>query len=95
MFNFQANLTGEFPFGQAQSLGAQQQQLQQLQLLQQQLAQQTHMLQQPQQQQPIIDSNVLAQIQTLTNQLLNKAQEEAKPPEPAFNKVRTVYMKLY
>lgn len=33
-------------------------------------------------QQPVIDSNLLSHIQTLTSQLLNK-----KPPEPGFNKV--------
>ncbi|XP_071133579.1 SR-related and CTD-associated factor 4-like isoform X2 [Mytilus edulis] len=63
------------------SLSAQQQQLQQLQLLQQQLIQQTQLMQQSTGQQPVIDSNLLSHIQTLTSQLLNK-----KPPEPGFNK---------
>ncbi|KAL3881817.1 hypothetical protein ACJMK2_028209 [Sinanodonta woodiana] len=71
------------------TLSQQQQQLQQLQLLQQQLIQQTQMMQnQPsniQQSTPMIDSNLLAQIQALTNQLLSKT-EAAKPPEPGgFN----------
>lgn len=74
------------------SLSAQQQQLQQLQLLQQQLLQQTELMQQPAQQQQaaaIIDSNLLSQIQTLTNQLLNNQIKtlHSKPPEPGFNKV--------
>ncbi|CAI9736005.1 SR-related and CTD-associated factor 4-like isoform X1 [Octopus vulgaris] len=73
------------------SLSAQQQQLQQLQLLQQQLLQQTELMQQPAQQQQaaaIIDSNLLSQIQTLTNQLLNNQIKtlHSKPPEPGFNK---------
>lgn len=73
------------------SLSAQQQQLQQLQLLQQQLLQQTELMQQPAQQQQaaaIIDSNLLSQIQTLTNQLLNNQikTSNSKPPEPGFNK---------
>lgn len=78
------------------SLSAQQQQLQQLQMLQQQLIQQSAMLQHPQQQmqQPLIDSNLLAQIQALTNQLLQKTQDEAKPPEPTFNKVCVPSAKL-
>lgn len=65
------------------SLSAQQQQLQQLQLLQQQLIQQTALMQQPSGGAPLIDANLLAQIQTLTNQLLQKT--EAKPEE-GFNK---------
>ena len=71
------------------SLSAQEQQLQQLQLLQQQLVQQSQLLRTPAAavQAPLIDSNLLAQIQALTNQLLKKTQEEVKPPEPAFNKV--------
>ena len=75
---------------QSLSLSAQQQQLQQLQMLHQQLIQQSAMLQHPQQQpqQPLIDSNLLAQIQALTNQLLQKTQDDGKPPEPTFNKVR-------
>ncbi|KAL4233497.1 SR-related and CTD-associated factor 8 [Mactra antiquata] len=65
------------------SLSAQQQQLQQLQLLQQQLIQQTALMQQPTGGPPLIDANLLAQIQALTNQLLQKS--EMKPDE-GFNK---------
>ncbi|KAL5010493.1 hypothetical protein ScPMuIL_012798 [Solemya velum] len=68
------------------SLSAQQNQLQQLQLLQKQLIQQTQLMQQPSEQvAPIIDNNLLAQIQTLTNQLLNKPEGE-NSSEPGFNK---------
>ena len=78
------------------SLSAQQNQLQQLQLLQQQLMHQSQMLQHGStESQPLIDGQLLAQIQTLTTQLLTKTEEEndqqAKPesPKPAqgFNKV--------
>ncbi|XP_061176862.1 SR-related and CTD-associated factor 4-like isoform X2 [Saccostrea echinata] len=65
------------------SLSAQQQQLQQLQLLQQQLIQHTQLMQQPSQGTPVIDSNLLSHIQTLTNQLLKSGD---KPPEPGFNR---------
>lgn len=65
------------------SLSAQQQQLQQLQLLQQQLIQHTQLMQQSQQGTPVIDSNLLSHIQTLTNQLLKSGD---KPPEPGFNR---------
>ncbi|WAR07345.1 SCAF4-like protein [Mya arenaria] len=58
----------------SQSLDAQQQQLQQLQMLQQQLIQQTALMQQPSGGAPLIDANLLAQIQTLTNQLLQKTE---------------------
>lgn len=69
------------------SLSAQQNQLQQLQLLQKQLIQQTQLMQQPSEQvAPMIDNNLLAQIQTLTNQLLSKPEGE-NPLEPGFNKV--------
>jgi hypothetical protein len=67
------------------SLSAQQQSLQQLQLLQQQLIQQTALMQQPSGGAPLIDANLLAQIQALTNQLLQKT--EAKPDDGGFNKV--------
>ena len=71
----------------AQSQNDQNQQLQQLQLLQQQLVLQTQLLQQPdQEEQPVIDSNLLTQIQQLTAQLLNKSQEEDEEEQPAFNK---------
>jgi hypothetical protein len=66
------------------SLSAQQQQLQQLQLLQQQLIQHTQLMQQSSQGTPVIDSNLLSHIQTLTNQLLKSGD---KPPEPGFNRV--------
>ena len=77
------------------SLSAQQQQLQQLQLLQQQLIQQTQLMQQPNMGPggPIIDSNLLAQIQTLTNQLLSKT--EAKPEPGGFNTVSILYLGLF
>ncbi|XP_041351491.1 SR-related and CTD-associated factor 4-like [Gigantopelta aegis] len=71
------------------SLSAQQHQLQQLQILQQQLMQQTELMQKPQESGPVIDSNLLAQIQTLTNQLLSKtggSVSDNPPPEPGFNK---------
>ncbi|XP_005097171.1 SR-related and CTD-associated factor 4 [Aplysia californica] len=72
-------------------------QLQQLQHLQQQLVMQTERISKPQQEAaPAIDSNLLAQIQTLTNQLLSKtsgnadaagdAGKSSKPAEPLFNK---------
>ncbi|KAH9525314.1 SR- and CTD-associated factor 8 [Bulinus truncatus] len=70
-------------------------QLQQLQHLQQQLVMQTERISKPQQSTPPIDSNLLAQIQMLTNQLLNKtggtdpagdAGKLQKPAEPLFNK---------
>ena len=76
------------------SLSAQQHQLQQLQLLQQQLTQQSQILSEPTQpQQPLIDSNLLARIQALTNQLLTGGADQPKldvkppEPEPEFNKV--------
>ncbi|XP_013070358.1 SR-related and CTD-associated factor 4-like [Biomphalaria glabrata] len=70
-------------------------QLQQLQHLQQQLVMQTERISKPQQSTPPIDSNLLAQIQMLTNQLLSKtsgtdssgdAVKLQKPAEPLFNK---------
>jgi len=67
------------------SLSAQQQQLQQLQLLQQQLIRQTQLMQQPTGA-PIIDGNLLAQIQALTNQLLSKTDAKTETGE-RFNKV--------
>ncbi|CAL1544517.1 unnamed protein product [Lymnaea stagnalis] len=70
-------------------------QLQQLQHLQQQLVMQTERISKPQQSTPPIDSNLLAQIQMLTNQLLSKtggtdsagdAGKLQKAAEPLFNK---------
>ena len=74
------------------SLSAQEQQLQQLQLLQAQLMQQTRLLHDPPQaavapSQPIIDNNLLAQIQALTNTLLSK-EEPVKQQPAQFDKVR-------
>ena len=82
-------------FQQSMSLSAQQNQLQQLQLLQQQLMHQSQMLQHGSGEgQPLIDGQLLAQIQTLTTQLLTKTEEEndqTKPDSPqqdtSFNKV--------
>lgn len=73
-------------------------QLQELQHLQQQLVMQTERITKPQQQSaPPIDSNLLAQIQVLTNQLLSKttggeadsASDASKlnSGEPLFNRV--------
>ena len=84
-----------FYFQQSLSVSAQAAQLQQLQLLQQQLVQQSQLLQaqqsanKMQDEQPLIDSNLLNQIQALTNQLLSRTTDEtpSKPPEPTFNKV--------
>ena len=80
---------------QSLSVSAQAAQLQQLQLLQQQLVQQSQLLQaqqsanKMQDEQPIIDNNLLNQIQALTNQLLSRTTDDApsKQPEPTFNKV--------
>ncbi|XP_050390405.2 SR-related and CTD-associated factor 4 [Patella vulgata] len=88
MLNTVTMLLNQSQEGQS-SLSAQQQKLHQLQLLQKQLMQQTEMMQKPQQKQaPVIDANLLAQIQTLTNQLLSKTSADGKggPPEPGFNK---------
>ena len=89
-------------FQQSMSLSAQQNQLQQLQLLQQQLMHQLPQLMHQSQMlqhgsgegQPLIDRQLLAQIQTLTTQLLTITEEEndqTKPDSPqqdtSFNKV--------
>ncbi|XP_059176987.1 SR-related and CTD-associated factor 4-like isoform X2 [Physella acuta] len=67
--------------------------LQQLQHLQQQLVMQTERISKPQESTPPIDSNLLAQIQMLTNQLLHKTGSDSgdtgklhKAAEPLFNK---------
>ena len=83
---------------QSLSVSAQAAQLQQLQLLQQQLVQQSQLLQaqqsanKMQDEQPIIDNNLLNQIQALTNQLLSRTTDAppSKQPEPTFNKVVSV-----
>ena len=86
-------------------------QLQQLQHLQQQLVMQTERISKPQQapqSTPPIDSNLLAQIQMLTNQLLSKtsggggtqsagdgsgkANQPQQKAEPLFNKVFRVFL---
>ena len=71
------------------TLSAQESQLRQLQLLQEQLVQQSKILAKPAlPQAPLIDSGLLTQIQTLTNQLLGETQDEKPTPtKPAFNKV--------
>jgi len=53
-------------------------------MLQQQLIQQTALMQQPSGDTPLIDANLLAQIQTLTNQLLEKTE---RTDDAGFNKV--------
>lgn len=77
---------------QPQSLDEQQQQLHQLQILQQQLLEQTQTMQHPEDQGAVIDNTLLAQIQTLTNQLLSKTGDINKPPEPSFDKVSSLLL---